>query len=530
VSAVGNTLPAAAETVYVVQDEVSTDALTRSLQALVPTRHHPIARRRFTVLDTFDGRVRRAGACLTRAGVNGSSTLRWQPRGGGNLSVRLTEPIAFAWDLPDGPLQRTLTSVIGPRRLLAQADAEEYGSELDILDDLGKTIARLRIASGQARLPQASGGWLTLPATVTLTGLRGYEKAYRRLVPIIESRPGIRSCAESRVAVMLRRVGAPLRGDLSSPSVDLAPTVRAEVGARRIHAALVDVLLINEPGVRANLDTEFLHDFRVTVRRTRSLLGQIKKVFPQDVVQHFAAEFSWIGHLTGPPRDLDVLVLSLRERRGEFSAVDVEPLVQFLSRAQQEEHDRLVEALDSVRYRRLISDWKAFLERPVTPDAEPRNAGAPLFEVVSRRAWRLSRRLASSAETIDEHSPDELLHQVRIDAKKLRYLVDALPSSYDAADLACVVGSLKKLQRALGTLHDARVQEQRLLACGQALCAAGGPPTVALALGRLVEQARHRRDGLRADGIEKLAQFRTERTRSACRRAFKRARPRKHAR
>ena len=29
-------------------------------RALLPTRHHPIARHRFTVLDTFDGRVRRA--------------------------------------------------------------------------------------------------------------------------------------------------------------------------------------------------------------------------------------------------------------------------------------------------------------------------------------------------------------------------------------------------------------------------------------------------------------------------------------
>ena len=528
--AVGNKWSAAAESVYVVRDEVSTDALTKSLRALLPTRHHPIARRRFTVLDTFDGRVRRAGACLTRGAVNGSSTVRWQPRGGGNLSVRLTQSIDFAWDLPDGPLQRALTSIIGPRRLLAQADAEEYGSELDVLDDLGKTIARLTIASGQARLPVPGGGWLTLPATVTLTGLRGYEDAYRRLVPVIESRPGVESCAEGRVGVMLRRVGAPVRGDLSSPRIDLAPTVRAEAGARQIHAALLDVLLINEPGVRANLDTEFLHDFRVTVRRTRSLLGQIKHVFPPDVVQHFATEFSWIGHLTGPPRDMDVLILALRERPGECSVADLEPLTRFLTRVQQQEHDRLVSALDSVRYRRLTSDWKAFLERPVTSEAEARNAGARLSDVVSWRAWRLSRRLADSADTIDDHSTEERLHRVRIDAKKLRYLVDILPAFYNTDDLERILGSLKKLQRALGHLNDAHVQEQRLLECGQALCAAGGPPNVALALGRLAEQSRHRREGLRAEAVESLARFGTERTRSACRRAFKRARPRKHAR
>ena len=62
----------------------------------------------------------------------------------------------------------------------------------------------------------------------------------------------------------------------------LAPAVRAETAPGEIHLALLGILLANEPGLRANLDTEFLHDFRVAVRRTRALLGQIKQVFPPD--------------------------------------------------------------------------------------------------------------------------------------------------------------------------------------------------------------------------------------------------------
>ena len=46
--------------------------------------------------------------------------------------------------------------------------------------------------------------------------------------------------------------------------------------------ALLDIMVANEPGMRADLDTEFLHDYRVSLRRTRSLLGQIKNVFPAD--------------------------------------------------------------------------------------------------------------------------------------------------------------------------------------------------------------------------------------------------------
>jgi CHAD domain-containing protein len=516
--------PTATESAYVVRGEASPAAIARSLQALLPTRHLPIARHRFTVLDTFDGRLWRAGGRLTRSGVNGTSTVAWQRRGGGGrLAARLKGPVSFAWDLPDGPLRQVLAPVIGVRRLLEQADAEEHGSLLEVLDDRGKTVARLRIETGRVRKPLSRGGWQPLPTVITLTSLRGYEDEYQRLVPIVESRPGLESCPEGLHGLTLRQAGAAEPRDGSCPRVDLAPAVRADVGARHIHRALLAILALNEPGLRANLDTEFLHDFRVAVRRTRSLLGQIRHVFSPDVVEHFSTEFSWIGRLTRSPRDLDVLVLALREQRGEVPPGDMEALTAFLGEAQRKEHQVLVEALDSPRYRRLLPEWEAFLERPAPTGAEARNAGQPLAEVVARRAWRLSRRIAAGARTIDEHTTAARLHEVRIDAKKLRYLIDVTPGFYDAADLARIVGALKKLQRVLGDFNDAHVQEERLLECGRVLGGAGGPAGALLALGRLAERSRQRREYLRGQVIDELARFRANDTRSACRRAFKRA-------
>jgi CHAD domain-containing protein len=515
----------ATECAYVVRGDVSPEAITRSLQTLLPARHRQIVRRRFTVLDTFDGRVRRTGTRLTRGGTNSASTVAWESGyGESHLTVRLKRPVCFAWDLPESPLQHKLARVIGVRRLLAQAHAEQYGSLLEILDDRGKTVARLRIESGRARLPMSRTPWHPLPTVITLTGLRGYEDEYQRLVPIIESRPGIESCAEGLHGMMLRQIGVPERGDVSSPRVDLAPTVSADAGAREIHRALLGVLVANEPGLRANLDTEFLHDFRVAVRRARALLGQIRHVFPADVVEHFSAEFSWIGRLTGPPRDTDVLILALREQRGDIPTSDMEAVTAHLGEMREQEHQRLVEALDSDRYRRLLSEWDMFLQQP--GDSEPKaggNASRLLAEVVSRRAWRLSQRIAGCAETVDEHTAPARLHDVRIDAKKLRYLVDVTPTFYDAADLERVLSALKKVQRVLGDFNDARVQEERLLDCGRALGAAGGRAGALLALGRLVEQTRRRRERLLGQVVDGMARFRARDTRAACRRAFKAA-------
>ncbi len=516
-----NSDPPIRESVYVVQGDTPPDAIARSLQALVPARHRPIARQRVALLDTVDGRVRRAGGRLTRAGAIGASDVTWQPRGRREVAARLSRPPSFAWDLPDGPLRQTLAPVIGARRLLAQADAEKHGSLLEVLDDRGKIVARVRIESGRVRSSAARSAWQPLPTIVTLTSLRGYDDVYARLVPVIESRPGVTSCPEGFHGFVLRHAGAPEPGVLSLPQLDLPPTVRADVGACQIHRALLGLLQANEPGLRANVDTEFLHDFRVAVRRTRSLLGQLKGVFPAEAVERFSAEFSWLGRLTNAARDLDVLVLALREHEPDLSVDDRNALMAFLATAQEREHHTLIDALECGRYRRLIADWQLFLEQPAEAGPDAPNGGRPLTAVISRRAWRLSKRIAAITDTVDEHTPVPDLHAVRVDAKKLRYLIDVAPGFYDAADLDRILDALKKLQRALGDFNDADVQEARLLDAGRAWAADGAPAGALLTLGRLAERCRARRESLRGVVVKRLRRFGSRATRAACRRAFR---------
>ncbi len=510
------------ESVYVIRDDVSPSAIAESLKSLLPARHRTILQRRFTLLDTFDFRVARAGGRLTRAGASGSATLEWQPRGGQRLEIRPDRPISFAWDLPDGPWQQRLAPVLGVRRLLDHLEAEEHGSLLEILDERGKTTARVRIQSGRAR-PLSRAAWTMLPTTIALTALRGYEDEYQRLVPVIESRPGLERAPEGCTGVMLRAVGSPEPFDPSWPPLDLQPSVPAATGARRVHQALLEIIIRNEPGVRAALDSEFLHDFRVAIRRTRSLLRQIRNVFPDDAVEHFSSEFSWIGRLTGPSRDMDVLVLALCQRRLDMAADDVSAVISCLQMAQQDEHRKLVDALDSDRYRQLLSDWQAFLRGPSASEIVPPNARVPLAEVVSRRAWRLYRRIARSSRDINGATAAAELHEVRIAAKKLRYLVDISPSFYQAKDLERILNAVKSLQRVLGDFNDAHVQERRLLECGHAAGAAGGQAGAILTLGRLAEQRRQRGEGLRAAVHDELTRFCAHDARSACRRAFKKA-------
>ena len=76
--------------------------------------------------------------------------------------------------------------------------------------------------------------------------------------------------------------------------------------------------MANWPGTIEQLDPEFLHDLRVAVRRTRSVLREGKKVLPPAIVERAEERFGWLGTLTGPARDLDVHLINW--------ATDTDPL------------------------------------------------------------------------------------------------------------------------------------------------------------------------------------------------------------
>src|SRR5262245_10974984 len=80
------------ESAYVIGDDVPAETIVDSLQALVPTRRLSIRRQRATLLDTFDGRIRRAGASVTRRRVSGTALIAWQTQRGAPPVTATVEP------------------------------------------------------------------------------------------------------------------------------------------------------------------------------------------------------------------------------------------------------------------------------------------------------------------------------------------------------------------------------------------------------------------------------------------------------
>ena len=223
--------------------------------------------------------------------------MEWQPqdrqaRLGGQCARHRSTSRATSRAVRYGRIRNPLLPGVG---WLPQIEVEIQSRMLDVLDDNRKTVARIRIEDGPGCGHRSSGFMETHSDAGHATALRGYDAAYERLLRIIESRPGLKRSTDGLQAIVLQELGMAPPCDASQFSVELEQSVRADNGARQIHSALLDIMVANEPGMRADLDPEFLHNYRVSLRRTRSLLAQIKDIFPVDAVTFFRTEFRWLA-------------------------------------------------------------------------------------------------------------------------------------------------------------------------------------------------------------------------------------------
>ena len=519
------------ETVFALADGAEGREAFRALGDRFESREETSPPRAVTYYDTFDWRIYRDGGTLRRVAARRGPQLVWADFSG-TVRHRLAaaEVPAFVQDFPPGDFREALAPVLEMRRLLPVVELRTRSRELRLLDGEEKTVVRLRLEERSALPADGAGSPSALPPLLRALPVRGYDRAWQRAVGFLAGDLGLEPVAPSP-AEILALGGAEPGGYSSKVRLELDPATSAVEAARGIHRSLLATIEANEDGVRRDLDSEFLHDFRVAVRRTRSALTQIKGVFPAAAVGYFKGEFSWLGGLTGPTRDLDVYLLKFEGYRASLPPAarrHLGPLHEFLEVHQRREQRRMVAGLDSDRSPRLLADWRAYLDRGEIPGVEPgpspelpRNAERPVGEVGSERIWKVYRRILKRGRAIDDASPAQDLHRLRIEAKKLRYLMEFFRSLYPAVEIDRLIKALKRLQDNLGDFNDYEVQQEQLGSFARQMLDEGTATAETLmAMGRLVARLEHGQAEERRRFYDRFARFARQRNRRRFRALF----------
>ena len=279
-----------------------------------------------------------------------------------------------------------------------------------------------------------------------------------RLEPLVEAlqRSGVLSVptrSKLEEALHLRGVKPSALPDLGSRVIDdtMPAGAVALASLRRSFAELLQ----QEPGTRLGDDPEALHRMRVATRRLRAMLRLFASVLPARAAA-LHAPVGWLAGVLGEVRDVDVQLDRLAGWRKEMDARDahaLDAIAAVLRRRRVIGRQRMLRALDSGRYERLVARFSALLRGPA-----PRRglAHERITAVAPALVRRRMRKVRKAGDLLEPSSPATEYHALRIRCKKLRYALEAHADVY-GKDSRRLLQAVVRLQTLLGDHQDAEV-------------------------------------------------------------------------
>ena len=368
-----------------------------------------------THLDTADARLQKAGIDLAHL-----------PRRRRIIALakgsQIEQPVTGSWprlasELPAGEVTDLVTPAAWIRALLPYASTRAETVTYAIRNGDGKTVVRVHWTAGELIKPSAAA----LPARVGIEVLRGYRseaarvrKSLTRNTPLVESDQSWFDAVRGLPA--------------------LRPTVTQRFGMRPDQAAdfaVADALLgylaemdATVDGIVADIDTEYLHEFRVAVRRTRSVLKMLGDVLPAGSPSRLVRRVPLAGrHHHADPRSGR---LPARHRRHGATVARARRsrLLRCVRPGAADARHR--SAGPGARSASATSSWSARW-RAALAEVDRRTRPATRD---GRSSWpasgctRCSASDRSGPQGITSDSPSEQVHALRKTCKEMRYLME----------------------------------------------------------------------------------------------------------
>lgn len=417
--------------------------------------------------DTPDLRLRQAGFSLRvrRSGKNRVQTLKAEGADLGALFARPEWERAVDSDrpiidetagplrslLPDGDLDvlRPAFSVKVTRRLGA---ALEGTSQIEAVVDQGVIKGNGSVAEvAEVELELKEGSPAALFALA------------RKLDEVAPVKLGVLTKAERGYRLLDGTADKPSRGERGIVSA----TSTTGEAFQAIAGACLRQFRLNEDLLSRAEDPDVLHQARVALRRLRSALSIFRQVVADSRFDHLRAELRWLAATLGEARDIDVLIARTRQR-------------EVLADARIQAYARVAEALASARARTLMLDlaeWLAIGGWRTAP-ANPAVVNRPASEFAAAMLDRLRRRLKKRGKHLRSVDDGER-HEVRIDAKKLRYAAEFFAGLFPGAKkerrARRFIGAMQELQAHLGDLNDMATEPVLLAQLGVAIAPVPAP-------------------------------------------------------
>jgi CHAD domain-containing protein len=213
-----------------------------------------------------------------------------------------------------------------------------------------------------------------------------------------------------------------------------------------------------------HIDAEFLHDFRVALRRTRTALTQLKGIFKEEYILTYKKNFSEITNRTNRARDLDIQYLTFVELK--FNILDnLKPgltiLLNYLNELRNKEYNKLAKFLTTKIFNSILNKWGKFIESTDINNFGE-NGLKPVGQMAPYYIIEALKKVNKKYQSVIKNFNPRNMHKMRISCKKLRYVLEFFSPIYNEPIYEKTIEALKTLQDTLGLYQDVEVQKKML--------------------------------------------------------------------
>jgi len=460
------------EAKYAISDPAVLDGLL-GLRALGAYGLRPTGERHVVdhYLDTADRDLLRGGyACRLREGEAGHPwLLTVKGLGGSDGALHQREehecevsPRSFPADWPESPARDIVTRLSDGRPLTELLSFRQLRTNRAV--DCGdRAVGELSLDTVDVDINGHRTRTLELEIELGPSGITSDLDALDAELRPYELIAQSTSKFERALAMLDQSAGRP--ASRKKKEKKKTPGVRADEpmaeAGRKILRFHFKRMLANEAGTRKGDDIEALHHMRVATRRQRGAFRIVRPYFKRKAVQAFRDELRTLAELLGGVRDLDVLIeaavgyqASLKHDAG--AALD--PLLDEWRAQRDGARAKLLGHLDGEDYREFTTRYDEFLSSDgagvkATSDDSPHPH--LVRHVLPTEIWDHYGKLRAY-ETVLEWASIETVHALRIEGKRLRYLLEFFAEAL-GADLSDTIEALVALQDHIGELHDVDV-------------------------------------------------------------------------
>jgi phosphohistidine phosphatase len=292
-------------------------------------------------------------------------------------------------------------------------------------------LAQWLLKQAPEQLPTASFIHLRLPITHWHQLGRGEGKLLALLTP-----------QDFSYAHFDRKLKKKAKTDGDTPGKDIPDALRHQL--KRLRQL--------EQGVILGLDDEFLHQYRIAIRRSRAIAESVQEVTGDKALAKAVKILKRHAKATGPLRDLHVFLQDQPGLCGDNREIQIALQVWF-EREAAGKHKKLVKRLGSKRYQDSMDHWRNLIDSRKFHKLAGTLSPEDIQKAVERRIREFNRRTAELMHT----SPDEDIHRLRKQLKRIRYLMEL-----DATTWKSDLKNLKARQQLYGRFQDLHVQIELL--------------------------------------------------------------------